>query len=122
MLICGFLDYKKDVFCPVKIIQMKRVGETLRELRNRKHLLIREVASYVKMDQTLLSKIERDERLPTEQQVESLSKFYKSNRNDILLAYLSDKVLMGLKDQPLALEAIHIAEEKIQQSKVNRNK
>ncbi len=101
---------------------MKRVGETLRELRNRRHLLIREVAASVNMDQTLLSKIERDERLPTVEQVKSLSKFYKTDGNDILLAYLSDKVLMELKDQPLALQAIQIAEEKIQKSQVNKKK
>jgi transcriptional regulator with XRE-family HTH domain len=116
------LEIKKDVFCPVKIQQMKSVGETLRGLRNRRHLLIREVAASVKMDQTLLSKIERDERLPTEEQLKAFMRFYKQEGNDIMLAYLSDRVLAELADQPLALEAIHLAEQKIQLSKVNKRK
>jgi len=99
---------------------MKRVGETLRELRTKNHLLLREVASAIKIDQTLLSKIERDERLPTEQQVRSLSKFYKVEDSNILLAYLSDRVIHELEGQPLALKAIQLAEEKIQKAKRKR--
>ncbi len=116
------MEIKKDVFCPVKLQQMKSVGATLRGLRNSRHLLIREVAAQVKMDQTLLSKIERDERLPTEEQLKAFMKFYKQEGNDILLAYLSDKVIQELADQPLAIEAIHLAEQKIQLSKVNKRK
>ncbi len=101
-------------------MQMKRVGEILRELRTKRSLLLREVAAAISIDQTLLSKIERDERLPTGEQVKLLTKFYKLECNDILLAYLSDKVLMELKDEPLALQAMHIAEEKYQQLTITK--
>jgi HTH-type transcriptional regulator, competence development regulator len=101
---------------------MKRVGETLRELRTKNHLLLREVASAIQIDQTLLSKIERDERLPTEQQVKSLSKFYRVEDNNILLAYLSDRVIMELEGQPLAKEALNMAQVKIQKVKPKTKK
>lgn len=81
---------------------MKRVGETLRELRTKNHLQLREVASAIHIDQTLLSKIERDEPLPTEEQVKSLSKFYRVEDDNILFAFLSDRVILELKGQPLA--------------------
>lgn len=101
---------------------MKRVGETLRELRTKNHLLLREVASAIQIDQTLLSKIERDERLPTEEQVKSLSKFYRVEDDNILLAYLSDRVILELEGQPLAKEALNMAQVKIQKVKPKKKK
>lgn len=93
---------------------MKSIGTTLREIRERKELLLREVAASISIDPTLLSKIERDERMPTKEQIKSLSNFYKKESNEIFIAYLSDKVFYELKDEDLAIDALQIAEKKIQ--------
>lgn len=86
------------------------VGTVLRNLREAKSLLLREVAASISIDPTLLSKIERDERMPTREQVAALSAFYKEESATIL-AYLSDKVVYELENEDLALEAIKVAEE-----------
>ena len=122
MRILIFFEEKIDLICPVKFQQMKKVGETLRELRTKRHLLLREVAAAIKIDPTLLSKIERDERLPTEEQLKALSKFFKVQENNLLLAYLSDRILIELKDQPLTLQALHLAEQKYQMSSDSKSK
>lgn len=92
---------------------MKSIGTTLREIRESKELLLREVAASISIDPTLLSKIERDERMPTKEQIKSLARFFKKESNEIFIAYLSDKVFYELKDEDLAMDALQIAEEKI---------
>jgi transcriptional regulator with XRE-family HTH domain len=89
------------------------IGAILRNLREAKSLLLREVAASISIDPTLLSKIERDERMPTREQVKALSTFYKEEENSIVLAYLSDKLVNELEHEDLALQAIKIAEYKL---------
>lgn len=74
--------------------------------------MLREVAASISIDPTLLSKIERDERMPTREQVAALSTFYKEH-STIILAYLSDKLVNELENEELALEAMKIAEDKL---------
>ena len=98
---------------------LKTIGQVLRELREKQGLLLREVAAAISIDPTLLSKIERDERLPTNGQVKSLAKFYKQESNEILVAWLSDKVFYELKDEEFGLKALKVAEQKIKYNKAN---
>jgi len=96
---------------------MKSIGETLRALRENRNLLLREVGAVLSLDPTILSKIERDERLPTKEQVEALSNFYSDKKNDVILAWLSDKLVYQVEGEELGLKAIKVAEEKIKYHK-----
>jgi transcriptional regulator with XRE-family HTH domain len=89
------------------------IGTILRNLRESRNLLLREVAASISIDPTLLSKIERDERMPTKEQVKALSLFYKEEESSIMLAYLSDKLVNELENEKLALKAMKIAENKL---------
>jgi HTH-type transcriptional regulator, competence development regulator len=93
------------------------IGTILRNLRETRNLLLREVAASISIDPTLLSKIERDERMPTRGQVKALSVFYKEETS-IVLAYLSDKIVMELEDEELAFEAIKAAEKKLKEHRI----
>ncbi len=93
---------------------MKNIGETLRELRESKGLLLREVGAVLSIDPTLLSKIERNDRMPTKEQVSALSEFYQDKKNEVLIAWLSDKVVYEIQDEDLALAAMKVAEQKIE--------
>ena len=93
---------------------MKNIGETLRELRESNGLLLREVGAALSLDPTLLSKIERCDRMPTKQQVISLSEYYNDKNSEVLLAWLSDKIVYQLQDEELGLEAMKVAEQKIE--------
>ncbi|MEO8209270.1 MAG: helix-turn-helix transcriptional regulator [bacterium] len=99
---------------------MKSIGTTLREIRESKKLLLREVAAAISIDPTLLSKIERNERMPTKEQANSLARFFKKESNEIFIAYLSDKVFYELKDEDLAVDALQVAEEKIKYNSKNK--
>lgn len=98
------------------------IGAILRNLREAKSLLLREVAASISIDPTLLSKIERDERMPTREQVKALSTFYKEEENSIVLAYLSDRLVNELEHEELALQAMKIAEDKLKSKTRSKKK
>lgn len=98
------------------------IGNILRSLREQKSLLLREVAASISVDPTLLSKIERDERMPTREQVKALATYYKEEENNIIIAYLSDKLVYELQDEDLAFKAMQVAEEKIKYTRKSKKK
>jgi transcriptional regulator with XRE-family HTH domain len=92
---------------------LKTLGNLLRELREQKKLLIREVAASLSLDQTLLSKIERDERKPTQEQLHAFCKLYKDEADEIETLWLSDKIMKELKDHKLADKALDMAKKQL---------
>lgn len=96
-----------------KLIILKNLGELIRDLRDRNGFLLREVAAKIAIDQALLSKIERGERMPTKEQVLKLAKFYNVNADDFLIAFFSDKLVYELANEEVALKAVQAAEKKI---------
>jgi transcriptional regulator with XRE-family HTH domain len=98
-------------------MQVKTIGNTLKELRDVKGLLLREVGAKLSIDPTILSKIEQDKRMPTKEQVKALADFYKDKKNEVIIAWLSDKLYYEVQDEELALQAMQVAEEKIKYNK-----
>lgn len=101
---------------------MKSLGTTLREFREARGLLLREVGAKLSIDPTILSKIERNERMPTKEQAKALAGFYKDQKNDVIIAWLSDKLVYQVQDENLALQALQVAEEKIRYIKKLKGK
>jgi HTH-type transcriptional regulator, competence development regulator len=69
-----------------------------------------------------LSKIGRDERMPTREQVKALSDFYKDQKNEVIIAWLSDKLFNEVQNEDLANEAMQVAEKKIMLNKKKKLK
>ncbi len=92
----------------------KTVGQKLRELRTSQNLFLRQVAASLELDTALLSKIERDERQPSKSQVLDFAKFYKVNPDDLLVSWLSDKVVSDIGDEDLARQVLREAEGKLE--------
>ena len=85
---------------------MDSLGDTIRKLREDKELPLRTVAAFLDIDQAILSKIERGHRKTTRGQVVKLAKYFKVKENDLLVAWLSDKVAYELEDEEVALQAL----------------
>lgn len=96
---------------------MESLGDTLRKLREDKELPLRTVAAYLDIDQAILSKIERGQRKPNREQVVKLAEYFKVKENDLLVAWLSDKLLYEVEDEDMALKALQVAEEKVKYQK-----
>lgn len=92
---------------------MESLGDIIRRLRENKELPLRTVAAFLDIDQAILSKIERNQRKATRKQVIQLAAYFKTNENDLLIAWLSDKLLYEVEDEDLALKALQVAEEKV---------
>ncbi len=92
---------------------MDSFGNTVRKLREEKKLPLRTVAAFLDIDQAILSKWERGQRKPTRKQVIQLATYFKVKENDLLIQWLSDKLVFELEDEDMALKALQMAEEKV---------
>jgi transcriptional regulator with XRE-family HTH domain len=99
---------------------MKSLGEKLRELREARGLLLREVAAQMEVDPSLLSKIERGDKRATRVQVVQMGRMYKADEKDLMVSYLSERVVYQVEDEDLAIEALKVAEEMIKFKKSKR--
>jgi len=100
---------------------MESLGETIRKLREEKELPLRTVAAYLDIDQAILSKIERGQRNASRAHVVKLAEFFKIKESDLLVSWLSDKLLYEVADEDVALKALQVAEEKVKYNKAKRN-
>lgn len=92
---------------------MIKIGEKIRKLREKNHLLLRELASGIKIDLALLSKIERGERIATRKQIISIADFFNIDQSEFLSQWLGEKIAYEIKDEDVASEALKVAEEEI---------
>lgn len=92
---------------------MKSLGETIRNLREEKKLPLRTVAAHLDIDQAILSKIERGQRNAKREHVIKLARFFKVPENDLLVDWLSDKLVFEIADEDMGLKALQAAEEKV---------
>lgn len=112
------LTSRKEVLLSTSFINLRTVsstlGQILRGYRESKGLLLRQVAAALQMDTALLSKFERDERKPNKELIMIIAKFYKVTSDEMLLAWLSDKIAEEVQNEDLAKEALKAAEQKIE--------
>ena len=104
---------------------MNSFGETIRKLREDKKLPLRIVGAFLDIDQAILSKIERGKRIAKREQVVKLAQYFKVEVNDLLVSWLSDKLVYEAADEDLALKALQLAEERVEYQKfkkTDRNK
>jgi len=92
---------------------MENLGDTIRKLREDKELPLRTVSAFLDIDQAILSKIERGQRKATREQVVKLAEYFKVKENDLLVTWLSDKLVYEVQDEVFALQAMQVAEKKV---------
>jgi HTH-type transcriptional regulator, competence development regulator len=71
------------------------------------------VAAFLDIGQVVVSKIGRGQRKPKRELVEKLAEFFNTNKEKLLIAWLSDKVLYEVQDDHLALKALQAAEDQV---------
>ena len=64
-------------------------------------------------DQALISKYEKGSRKPTRDQVIQLAKQYNTAKEELLVQWMSEKVVYELRGEELADEVLKVAEQKI---------
>jgi len=92
---------------------METFAGKIRDLRLGKGDPLRKVASFLDIDQAILSKIENGKRTATRENVLKLEEYFSLVPGTLLLLWLSDKIVSELGEEELAMEAIGLAEKKI---------
>lgn len=100
----------------------KIIGEKLRHIREEKGLPLRKVAASLDIDVAILSKMERGERRITKEVVLKLANIYNYDTDDLLVLFLSEKILYEIHDEDLGIEALKVAEERAKYIKANKKK
>jgi transcriptional regulator with XRE-family HTH domain len=100
----------------------KTFGETVKKLREEQNLPLREVAEALKIDTSMLGKIEKNNRKPTKQLIEKFAKYFKVSDKDLLIAFLSDSVAYQIMDEEdLSSEVLKVAEKKVKYLKTKKS-
>jgi len=98
------------------------VGEKLRQLRERNEMPLRKVAALIDIDVAILSKMERGERKLTKEVVLKLADIYKYSADDLLISFLSDKIMCEIQNEDLGEKALKVAEQRVKYLKANKKK
>ncbi|WP_410005390.1 helix-turn-helix domain-containing protein [Aequorivita nionensis] len=90
-------------------------GERIRELREEKQLLQRQLAASLEIDTPMYSKIERGDRKAKREQVELLADLLETERKPLLTLWLAEQILELVASDELALDAVQIAERQLKE-------
>ena len=101
-------------------IMVTSFGEQLRSFREQKKLSLREVASAIGIDTSLLGKIERNERQATKDQIKLIAKYFKYNVQLLIEENLSDQLAYKIIEADANLEILKVAEQKIEYLKTKK--
>ena len=94
-------------------------GEHLRTLREMNHLTLREVATSLELDTSLLAKIERNERQPTRPLIKKFADFFKVEEKELVDEFLSDQIVYKILNEETDLNILKVAEGKIKYIKTH---
>ena len=100
---------------------MKTLGDTLKYARKKKDLILRKVGIEVNIDQSLISKFEKNERKPNMVQLLKLAKLYEIPEKNLIINWYSEKIADELKYTESTSEILKVAEEKINYYKSQDN-
>jgi predicted nucleotidyltransferase len=101
------------IFVKTSDVILKTFGEIIRIHRLRLGLPLRKVAASLELDQGLLSKIERGVRMPGREQVYGFASFYGVDADELLVAWLSDRIMYELEGEENVSEVLKVTEQKI---------
>ena len=98
------------------------IGDKLRKLREENELPLRKVAALLDIDVAILSKMERGERPLSKEVVMKLAKIYKHDAEELIVLFLSQKIVDEVGEEDLALVAMQVAEEQIKYQRKQNGK
>jgi transcriptional regulator with XRE-family HTH domain len=97
-------------------------GQKLRELREAKGLVQRQVPAEPEVDTTNMSKLESNERSAIRQHLKKLSVLLSISKDELLTLWLADKLYDIAKEEEVGLKAIEAAEVELKTLKRKKNR
>lgn len=84
-------------------------GETIRKQRESKGLLLRQVAAFLEVDTAFVSKLERNERNASREQVIKLADYLQTPSDQLLTVWLAEKIITTINDDKQGEAALKLA-------------
>ena len=88
--------------------QNNTLGDKLRQLRDERNLMQREVGTVIEVDGAFISKIENNEKPINRKHLVTLSKFFNVPEEELQILWLTDKIRFFIKEEPLGAKALQI--------------
>jgi transcriptional regulator with XRE-family HTH domain len=85
---------------------LKNTGEIIRNQREKKGMLLRQVAAKLDIDIAILSKIERSERKPTRDQIIKLAEILDLDKDTLVIQFMSEKIAYEIANEEFALQIL----------------
>ena len=88
-------------------------GERIRDLRTNQKLLLRQLASLLDVDTSIVSKIERGDRQLKKEQIPLLAQILKADVEELQTLWLADQLYNMVQGEPMADKALKSVSKKI---------
>lgn len=89
------------------------IGKKLREIREKKGLLLRQVAAELEVNTAYISKMERGEKNIKREFVIKLSSIYNADTDELITLWLASQINEIIKSEKLGLNAINYLKDNI---------
>jgi transcriptional regulator with XRE-family HTH domain len=93
-------------------------GERIRELRTKQNLLLRQLASQLDVDTSIISKVERGDRQLKKEQIPLLAQILKADVEELQTLWLADQLYNMVQGEPMADEALKSVTKKIKKGNI----
>lgn len=93
-------------------------GNFLKNLRKHKNATLHQVAVGTNIDATILSKIERGKRLPTDEQIERLAHYFDVSCDVLLSQTIAEKIIKTYGINEATKTAIQLVKEQFEEYRV----
>ena len=84
------------------------LGKRIRELREEKDLLLRQLSAVLEIDTPMYSKIERGERKAKREQVIKMAKLFDADEKELLTLWLAGQIYELIKGEDCNNEALDL--------------
>ena len=92
-------------------------NERIIERRTKQNMLLRQLASQLDVDTSIISKVERGDRQLKKEQIPLLAELFKADKVELQTLWLADQVANLIEDEPMADEALKSVSKKIKKDK-----
>jgi HTH-type transcriptional regulator, competence development regulator len=92
-------------------------GERIRELRIKQNMLLRQLASALDIDTSIISKIERGDRQLKKEQLPQITEILKADIEELQTLWLADQLYTMVQGEPMADEALKSVSKKLKKEK-----
>ena len=97
------------------------MGDRIRELRIENNMLLKQLASLLELDPSIISKVEHGERMIKKDYIPKLAEVLYADEDELISLWLSDQIYEIIKGKKQALNALKLVINKIA-SDIDKNK